>query len=157
MQQDLEISGIDRVQRLAPEFVSEHWAELSVYVKALPLMPKGYRNEAQLNNVLGNILSGYSSLWVVLGTDAEIKLVVLLSRGILGPEGTQVMHMEGITKFDHVSRETFKETMESMENYARSRGCTGFLAETLQESVANLAKSLGWQKHDMIRLYKEIS
>ena len=154
--QDQITSGTDSIQRLEPVFVAQHWEELCVYLKQLPMSPRGYRTEGDLNNLLANVLAGYSFIWLVVGAEGEVKLAAILSRGVNGPEGHSVMHIEGLMGFEKLPPEMFTVGMAAMQEHATRLGCCGFVAETQEKNVVALTEKLGWKSYPMYKLYKEL-
>lgn len=137
---------------LRPDYVSEHWEEVSMYVKeAIP--PIGINTGASMNIVLERILSGKIICWLLVNTQKIIEGFLLTCINEDFCTGAKTVLLYALA--GDFSRESWIDGFFTIHTYAKGLGCKYIAAYSTNPTIINIAKSFNWNT-DTKYIYLEV-
>jgi len=141
------------LQRIAPEQVNEIWGDIAELVRRT-FPPYADDTEAELNNVLAEILAHRMQCWVgqFRGYFTGVVLTEIFTDTA---SGTRSLVIYALSLVRGMSDEEWQSCMDSVLTFARRNNCTKITSLTRLPEVVKRAKSLGWNT-DTTFMFKEV-
>ena len=130
--------------RLLPKQVSDHWDEISGYIKE-SLVPTVDVTPDLMNNILAALLDGGMLCWVSVFDDSGSRINSVCVTQILYDRAsdTKSLLFYSIYGINDMSEEEWKAGFETLRNYGKKLGCKKLIAYTDVDYIVEMAKTFG--------------
>ena len=130
--------------RLPPEQISKDWKSIYEAIKvSLPPVAQE-NNEKTEGNVNRALLNGSLECWVLVKGESEECILCTVSLGVDLISRERNMFLYTIYGYKPVYFNVLYLLFDGLKRYAKSIGCTTFIAYTSNKRILALVKALNW-------------